>query len=174
MTHKPTATNAHDYIQHYMSIAPDMPLLDALRATMQQFEDCLSNITEEKSLYRYEEGKWSIKEIVGHMIDVEVVMAYRAYSISRGESQTLPSYEQDDYVRDVDYSQKKYTELMQQLRAIRAGSIAIFQTMSDNELDREGTYSAPTNQVSPRITGYILCGHMIHHINILNERYLNT
>lgn len=171
MSHKPSASRSLPYIQHYMTLAPDLPLLECLAVTMKQFESCLQGLTDEKSQYRYADGKWNITEIIGHMIDVEVVMNYRAYSISRGEQKMLPGYEQDDYVNDIDYSKKHHAALMRQLRSIRAGSIATFETMSESELDREGTYSSSNNYVTARITGYILCGHMIHHINVLNERY---
>ena len=129
-----------DYASFYANYIKNVPD-DAIKA----FEDQLyttnaffKGIPEDKIDYRYAEGKWSIKEIVGHLIDNERVMSYRALAISRNEKQSLPGFEQDDYVRESNYSKRDYSELVEELKKVRESNILMFKNFSEEILDRKG------------------------------------
>ena len=119
----------------------------------------------------YAEGKWSIKEIAGHLIDNERIMSYRALSISRNETQSLPGFDENDYIRESNYSKRNYYDIVDELRKVRESNLPMFKSFSEEILDRRGV--ANNSEVTVRALLFIIAGHEIHHINIVKERYLN-
>lgn len=129
------------------------------------------SISEEKASYSYTKGKWTIKEVVGHLIDVERVMAYRALCIARGEKQSLPGFEQDDYVANGKFNNRTLKNLTEELRLVRESNLAMFKNFDEEMLDRRGV--ANNFEVTALSFLFIIAGHEMHHMKILKERYLN-
>ena len=162
-----------DYAPFYAGYMKNVPdnVIKALEEQLHSTNSFLKAIPQDKIDFRYAEGKWNIKEIVGHLIDNERIMVYRALSISRNEKQSLPPFEQDDYVRESNYSKRDYTDLVDELRKVRESNLPMFKSFSEEILDRRGV--ANNTEVTVRAILFIIGGHEIHHINIIKERYLD-
>ena len=162
-----------DYAPFYAGYMKNVPdnVIKALEEQLHSTNSFLKAIPQDKIDFRYAEGKWNIKEIVGHLIDNERIMVYRALSISRNEKQFLPPFEQDDYVRESNYSKRDYTDLVDELRKVRESNLPMFKSFSEEILDRRGV--ANNTEVTVRAILFIIAGHEIHHINIIKERYLD-
>jgi len=148
----------------------DKGIIENLQNSLIQFFELLSDIPEEKQLFAYAENKWTIKELIQHMIDTERVMSYRALRISRGDKTALVGFDENDFVRNANANQIPYVELLKEFSLVRKSSIAMFKGISDEMLLLKGT--ASDTEVSVRALGYILTGHVLHHLNIISERYL--
>ncbi len=162
---------APDY-QGYINQVNESDILPVLRAQMDDLDVLLERVAPEKETYRYAEGKWSVREIVGHLIDGERVFGYRAYCIARGEQQNLPGFDQDEYMVTAPYHNIELEDLLSELRLIRLGNIAMFRTLDEASWNRVGT--ANENQISVRAIAFIMAGHIRHHMNVLRERYLTN
>lgn len=160
---------APDY-QGYVDQVSETDILPVLRAQMDDLDVLLGRVAPNKETYRYAAGKWSIREIVGHLIDGERVFGYRAFSIARGEKQNLPGFDQDEYMLTAPYDNIDLEDLLSELRLIRLGNIAMFRTLDNEAWSRVGTANA--NEVSVRAIAFIMAGHLRHHMNVLRERYL--
>ena len=161
-----------DYATFYANYIKNVPD-DALKVFENQLNTTnafFKSIPEDKIDYRYAEGKWSIKEIVGHLIDNERVMAYRALAISKNEKQSLPGFDENDYMRESNYSKRNYSDLLEELKKVRESNIFMFKNFSEEVLDRRGV--ANDSEVTVRAILFIITGHELHHINIIKERYL--
>ena len=134
------------------------------------FPKFLKLVSDEKAYYAYAEGKWTVKEVVGHMIDTERIMAYRALRIARNDQTPLASFEENDYVVNASFNDRSLASLSEEFEAVRIGNVYLFKHLSEDELNRRGT--ASNKPVSVRALLYILVGHVNHHRNIIEERYL--
>jgi hypothetical protein len=159
------------YYGHYVSLVEGNDLISALENQIDQTTSLLATIPGEKGTLRYAEGKWSIKELVGHLIDTERVMAYRALRFSRNDTTELEGFDQDPYIENADFDSCKLSDLIKQFELVRRSNILMFKSFSVNAWNRSGIASG--NSVSVRGLGYIIAGHEVHHINILKERYLD-
>ena len=158
--------------QGYVNQVNESDILPVLRAQMDDLDVLLERVAPDRETYRYDEGKWSIREIVGHLIDGERVFGYRAYCIARGEKQNLPGFDQDDYMVTAPYHHIELEDLLSELRLIRLGNIAMFRTLDEESWSRVGT--ANENQVTVRAIAFIMAGHVRHHMKVLRERYLKS
>ncbi|MHB8852876.1 MAG: DinB family protein [Ignavibacteriaceae bacterium] len=127
-------------------------------------------IPEDKGTYSYAIGKWSIKELIGHIIDTERVFAYRAMCIARGETKSLPGFDQDDYVKSANFNEKKLNDLVNEFKALRESNITMFNGFDEVAFDRRGL--ANEKEITVLAILFIICGHAAHHLNILEEKYL--
>ena len=169
---RPSETEyAPDY-QGYVDRVSETEILPVLRAQMDDLDALLGRVTADQETYRYAEGKWSIREIIGHLIDGERVFGYRAFCIARGEKQNLPGFDQNDYMLTSPYNSIELEDLLSELRLIRLGNLAMFRTFDEEAWNRLGT--ANENQVTVRALAFIMAGHVRHHMNVLRERYLGT
>ena len=158
------------YYHRYIQLVPEQDVLKYLQNNLNESMRFLSSISEEKSLYAYAPGKWTIKEVLGHMIDTERVFAYRAMRIARNDKTNLPGFEQDDYVASANFNQTKWADLLQQFRNLRKATIDLFASFDEQAIQREGSANnAPTNV---KALMFITAGHEIHHVNVLKELYL--
>ncbi len=148
----------------------DKGIVENLKDSLVHFFELLSELPEEKQLFAYAENKWTIKELVQHMIDTERVMAYRALRISRNDKIALAGFDENEYVSNSNANQIPYIELLKEFSLVRKSTIAMFKGFSDEMLHRKGI--ASESNVSVRALGYILTGHVLHHLNIIQERYL--
>jgi uncharacterized damage-inducible protein DinB len=140
-----------------------------LHEQLTSISDFFKNVSEEKGNYAYAEGKWSVKEVLGHMIDTERVFAYRALCIARGEKQSLPGIEQDDYVKEGSFNKRGLKDLVNEITLVRKANLVLFDSFSEKELNRRGI--ASNNEVTVRALLFIIAGHAMHHITILREKY---
>jgi len=167
---RPNETEYAPYFQSYVNQVSETDILHVMRAQVDDLDVLLERVAPEKETYRYAEDKWSIREIVGHLIDGERVFGYRAFSIARGEQQSLPGFDQDEYMLTAPYNNIELEDLLSELRLVRLGNIAMFRTLDEESWNRVGT--ANENQVSVRAIAFIMAGHLRHHMNVLRERYL--
>lgn len=128
------------------------------------------NAIAEKGDYAYAPGKWTIKELVGHIIDTERIMVYRLVCFARNEPAVLPGFDEDTYVTNAFFKNRSLFSLAEEFAALRKANMFLIHTLSEGELERTG--NANGKNVSVRALVYILAGHVIHHTNVINERYL--
>ena len=124
----------------------------------------------EKGDYRYAEGKWSVKELIGHIIDCERVFAYRALCIARGDTTPLPGFEQDPYVANGNFAARTVANLADEFESVRRATLSLLHSLDETAWARRGV--ASENEITVRALAYITAGHEIHHVKILRERYL--
>lgn len=156
------------YAGYIKNISGDV--IKALEDQLRSTNSFLKAISQDKIDFRYAEGKWSIKEVVGHLIDIERVMAYRALSFSRNEKQSLPGFDENDYIRESNYSKRDYIDLVDELKKVRESNLSMFRSFSKEVLDKRGI--ANNLEVTVKAILFIIAGHELHHINIIKERYL--
>ena len=168
---RPNKGEYNPYYETYVSKVPEGDIIDILEAQKKAFEDLLDGLTEEKMDYRYAEGKWSIKELLMHIIDSERIFAMRALCFSRGEKQELFGFDQDQYMANTDYSHRQKHDIISELIVVRNGSIHLFKNLKEDQTEMSGI--ASNSVVSVRALAYIIAGHAEHHFQILKERYLN-
>ncbi len=150
----------------------DMNLLDALEQSNMNLVALLTPVPENMGEYRYEKGKWSIKELICHMMDAERIFAYRALRFARNDATELAAFEENDYAPQANAHGRTIKQLLQEATTLRKTTIDLFSSFTPEMLERKGT--ANKNVVSVINIGYIIAGHETHHRNILNERYLKS
>ena len=157
---------------HYVGYIKRVPELDPVMVCAEQIEETttlLRGLSETQAMYRYERGKWSIKEVVGHLADVERIMAYRALRIARGDATPLPSFDENAYVPVANFDDRSLADLVGELRTARAATLALLRTLDSEAWRRRGTASG--KPVSVRALGFMIPGHERHHVEILRTRY---
>ncbi|WP_117883586.1 DinB family protein [Aureibaculum luteum] len=130
----------------------------------------LENISEPKQSYRYEEGKWTIKELVQHIIDSERVFGYRALTFSRNDTTLLPGFDENDFVKYSNANDRSYGEMLEELKVVRLSTILLFTSFDASDFINVGVASGKS--MSVKALGYIVSGHLLHHLKIIEERYL--
>jgi uncharacterized damage-inducible protein DinB len=162
-----------EYAQPYAVYVANVPEADIMAAIAQQSAETqklLASLDETKAAYRYAEGKWSVKEVIGHFIDAERIFAYRALAIARGETQPLPGFEEKDYVRNASFDSWKLGDLAEHYALVRRSTIVLFQNFPDAAWENRGT--ASNNPITVRAIAWVIVGHERHHVKVLRERYL--
>jgi hypothetical protein len=155
--------------QGYVAHVSEDDILPVLRSQPDALDVLLGRVAPDRETYRYAEGKWSIREIVGHLIDAERVFGYRAFSIARGESRNLPGFDQDEYMLSAPYDRLDLEDLLSEFRLVRLANLAMLRNLDEEAWARIGT--ANDNQVSVRALAFIMAGHVRHHMGVLRERY---
>ena len=169
---RPDPNECLPYYHGYINELPegDIDIIQTLSTQIEETCGLLQDLGEEQALHRYAEGKWSIKDIVGHLIDAERVFAYRALSFARQDPSELPSMEQDDWVKTAQADRRSLDDLLEELRRVRLSTVSLFESMDEEMSLRTGTASGC--EFSVRTFPYIIAGHELHHQRILKERYL--
>ena len=167
---KPKDGDYAPYYNSYIDFYEDENILQVLEDQVKSSELFFKNVTEEQENYSYAKDKWTVKEVLGHMIDVERIMAFRALSFARGEKQSLPGFEQDNYVAEADFSNRTLSDLFDEFRAVRKSNIILFKSFDEKVLNRRGNANGVDVTVLALV--YIVAGHEKHHIQILKERYI--
>jgi len=144
--------------------------LEALREQIDSFPEFLANIPAGKSEYSYAEGKWTIKEVVGHVIDTERIMAYRALCFARNDTKELPGFDEESFVSNAHFNDQSLEHYINEFTLLRKANVLLIESFRENELMRSGL--AGERLVSVRALLYMMAGHLNHHRNIINERYL--
>ena len=168
---KPAEGEYEPYTISYIGLIPDDGLvLEHLRTNFRQTRDLVVSLSNEQLAYRYAEGKWTIKEILAHIIDDERIYAYRALRFARNDGTELPGFDQDEYARYSGANERCVNDLLDELRAVREGTIVLFKYLPDDALVRQGI--ADGKVMSVRAAAYHIAGHELRHINIIKDRYL--
>lgn len=140
-----------------------------LNEQLERFCLSMSNAPAVSHNYTYAEGKWTLKEVIGHIIDTERIMLYRLLCISRGEKNTLPGFDENAYIQESTYSSREMADLIEEFRHLRLSGIALIRSVTPDQERRQGV--ANGMPVSVRALIYIVAGHMNHHAKIITERY---
>lgn len=170
ITQRPAPDEYAPYYAGYVAAVPDGDLLALLAA--EETMSALSGLSDDRARHRYEAGKWSVKEVVGHVADTERVMAYRALRIGRGDQTPLPGFDQDAFVRGLVWDEIPLPALLDDLHLVRMATLSLLAGFPDDVLGRRGTASGAA--VSVRGLCFIIAGHERHHLRILRERYLGA
>lgn len=168
-TSRPLSTEYTSYFGRYISLVPEAHFITALNDQPAAFRALLGKLAPEEAGYRYAPGKWTVRQVVGHVIDAERVFAYRALCIARGETASLPSFDENQYADVAGHDGYGIGELLDELAMVRHANVALFQHMDATAWQRVGTVNQ--NAISTRGLAYILVGHAEHHLGILKERY---
>jgi uncharacterized damage-inducible protein DinB len=160
------------YFERYMqlSVLKDKTIIESLESAQDEFESVLRNLPDKKHSFSYATGKWTLKELIQHVIDTERVFCYRALSFARNDQTALPGFDQDVFVDNDTANERDYYDLLDEMKVLRKSSTQLFKSFSKEALLRIGV--ASNNKMSVRALGYLFSGHQIHHINIVKERYL--
>ena len=167
---RPDKSEYPSYCEGYVSRVPDGDIVGILRKQLDDTLALIGSIPETRGEFRYAEGKWTIKELLGHVIDSERVFAYRALRFARGDTTPLSGFEQDDFVRGGSFDKRRLSDLAQEYEHVRRSTISLFANLDAGEFNRRG--AANNNEVSVRGLAYIMAGHELHHVEILRARYL--
>jgi len=167
---RPPATEYASSFQGYVSLVPEADVMGALVRQKGDLAQALSGVRGEAERYRYADGKWTIREVVGHVIDSERVFGYRALCIARGEKASLPGFEENAYASNAPYGDYPLGDLLDEFAQVREGHLFLFRHLSRDAWHRVGV--ANSNACSVRALAYIIVGHVRHHLAILRDRYL--
>jgi len=167
---RPQANEHHPYFSRYIDLVPEEDIVGAMEAQARDTAALLAGVGEEKAAFRYAPKKWSVKQVVGHVTDAERVFGYRLLAIARGETQSLPSFDEGDYMRAANFDDRPFADLVDELAAVRHATLLMLRGLSDEAWTRIGT--ANNAATSARAVAYTLLGHERHHVKVLRERYL--
>jgi len=166
---RPGDGDCTDYLVGYAGLAPAGPILETLAAQIEETATLLSAAGEERGDDRYAPGKWTVKEVVGHLADTELVFTYRALRFARGDATPLPGFEQDDWVLEAGCGERTLGDLVELFRRARAVTLALFAGFPAAAWSRRGVASGAEIVVSA--FPWVIAGHELHHRRVLRERY---
>ena len=170
MARRPAPTEYAGWFDRYIRLVEDV---DDLGETMaRQLDETMAwyrSLSEAQGESRYAPGKWTIKEVIGHMSDTERVMQYRALGVARGDTASFPPFEQDDYAKTSGHGARTFGSLLDEFKCVRQSSIHLFRHLDEASLDRVGSVNG--NPTTARAVGYVILGHERHHLAILKDKY---
>src|SRR5688500_2416653 len=166
---RPEPTDYAQFYANYVSLVPEDDVLSAIETTSSETQKLMASIDETHGGYRYAEGKWSVKEVFGHLTDAERVFGYRALCIARGDQSSLPGYDEQEYMRHANFDDWKIGDLSELYALNRRANIVFFRNLPEEAWNRRGI--ANNSPVTVRALAYIIAGHERHHLKVLRERY---
>ncbi|PYX78797.1 MAG: DinB family protein [Acidobacteria bacterium] len=166
----PETSEYAPYYSRYISLVESHDILATLQKQVQATQVLLSSLSEQQANLRYAPDKWSIKQVLGHLIDSERIFAYRALRIARADQIPMEGFEQDDYVRGGNFESRSLSDLLEEYETVRAATLTLFRNLDAAAWSRRGV--ANNNQVTVRAVAYIIAGHELHHMQIVRNRYL--
>ena len=166
---KPEAQEYLAYYGRYISLVQTEDIVSYLQTQQHDLHAKLATINEPQSDFRYASGKWSVKEVLGHVNDSERVFGYRALRISRNDKTAMEGFEQDDYVRDGPFHHLRWSDLVEEFQTVRAATLTLFRSLNDEESRRRGV--ANKAEISARALAWIIAGHAFHHAQVLRDSY---
>jgi uncharacterized damage-inducible protein DinB len=170
---KPKEGEFPPYAIQYIKLVPDDGLLlTHLKENFEKVKKFILALPEDRLVYRYARNKWTIREILVHIIDDERIYAYRALCFARNEKTELPGFEQDDYVLFSNANNRSIEDILREYEAVRNATITLYEGLDEEALLRTGI--ANNNKATVRALGYHIAGHELHHINIIREKYLDS
>ena len=166
----PTPGEYNEFYQEYIDQVPEGEIVDVLRSQQHRMGDLLSSFPESRIDYRYEEGKWSAKQVVGHVVDAEWIFTYRALRMARNDNTHLAGMDQDEFMDGANFENRSLQSLADEFNHLRSASLELFSSFDETIRSRSGTASGFPFTV--RALMYIIAGHAEHHMRVLKERYL--
>jgi hypothetical protein len=170
--YKPESSEYDPYYEHYVSLVPERDPRPVLSDQSAELSALLSGVAEENGTYSYADGKWTIKEILSHLIDAERMFAYRLFRIARGDKTPIEGFEQEGYIENAHANGRSFAELLKEFDLLRQANMLLINNFRDEAWTREGT--ANNMKISVRALVTIMAGHVRHHIDVLGERYLEA
>ena len=169
---KLTENEYPEYFKAYIEIlGSDLKsIVTHLESSLEKALILFSTVPEGKEQYRYAEGKWTIKQLIQHIIDSERVFGYRALTFSRNDANQLPGFDENEYVKHSSANERPYKDLLEELKSVRLSTVLLFKSFEESDLIMTGTASGKT--MSVKALGYITSGHLLHHLKIIEDRYL--
>jgi DinB superfamily len=168
---KPLPTTYPEYFKRYVDQVPEEDLSTAFSNQLSVINKLLNSITEEKSMYAYDTGKWTLKELLQHMIDTERIFNYRALCIARKESVSLPGFDENAYAANSNANNRTWEDMVDEFLTVRRSTEFLYKSFTDEVLDHSGlSNNKPTTVLS---LGFTTLGHFYHHKKVMEERYLS-
>jgi len=169
---RPQTTEYAPYFGKYVMQVPDGDFLETIETQLGDLQRLLGPLSDAQGDFRNEPGKWSIKEILGHINDAERIFSYRLLRIARGDETPLPGFEQDDYVKTANSPARTVSSLLEEFTSIRRATITLVRSLEGPAWYRRGTASG--EPITALALGFIIVGHVVHHRKILEQRYLTA
>jgi hypothetical protein len=166
---RPQAGEYGEFYHKYISLVPDGDLRRLLPVIFDGNFRVMRSIPADMERHRYASGKWSIREMIGHMIDTERVFSYRAMRVARGDTTPLPGFDENTYTAMAHYDDIPLDQILGELMAVHASTVMLFENLRDDAWDRRGV--ASNHPISVRALAYMIAGHELHHMNLLRDRY---
>jgi hypothetical protein len=163
--------NINDYFANYIKNVKEEDVIEALENSLNYALEFIPNIPSEKLDYRYLPEKWSIKEILIHLIDSERILSYRALRFARNDKNELLGYDQDEYIKYSGANKRSIADILEDFSIARKANVILFKSFNDEMLSRTGI--ANKREISVITLGFLLSGHLLHHLNVIKEKYLS-
>ena len=167
---RPDLSRVPSFYHNYISQVPEDDLMEAFRKETSAFIEFIKSIPASKLDYRYADGKWTVKEVLQHIIDAERVFAYRALRFARKDPTFLPGFDENTFADNAKADKRDWNNLVEEFKAVRSASEYLFASFDNDQLQATGT--ANNNSIHVLGIGFIVVGHSLHHMRILKERYL--
>jgi uncharacterized damage-inducible protein DinB len=169
---RPQKGDYADYFERYISLVPSGDFMEFLQTQREDLLRLLSPLSDQQAEFRYAAGKWSIKEVLGHVNDTERIFAYRLLRISRGDQTPLASFEQDNYVQTGNFTARTMKDLLDEFSAIRESTISLVQSLDAAAWQRRGV--ASQKEITTTALAFVIAGHVRYHHNLIEDRYLQA
>ena len=166
---RPQSSEYAPFYHKYVASVPDGDVVALLRQSGRELLDTIASVPEDRGGFRYAEGKWSIREVLGHISDAERIFTYRALRMARGDTTPLAQFDENEYVKTAGSDTRTLSNLAREFNAVRESSVQLFESLPDEAWGRVGVASG--KDISARALAYITVGHAMHHLRILRERY---
>lgn len=153
----------------YVDLVDEEDVLSAMERQSSATQKLLASLDEQRAAYRYAAGKWTIKEVIGHIVDAERILGYRALAVARGDTQPLPGFDENGYVANAGFDAWKLGDLAEEYALVRRSNIVFFKNLQPEAWDRRGI--ANGHPVTVRGLAYVIVGHERHHLRVLREKY---
>jgi hypothetical protein len=166
---RPEPTDYAPFYANYVSLVPEEDVLSAIETQSSETQKLMAAVDDTHGAYRYAVGKWSVKEVFGHIIDAERVFGYRALCIARGDQNSLPGFDEQEYMKNANFDDWKIGDLAELYALNRRANIVFFRNLREEDWKRRGT--ANDSPVTVCALAFIIAGHERHHLKVLRERY---
>jgi len=168
MLNRPDRGEYADFYATYISKVPDGDLLNFMDLQPGEFNGMVNDLTDEQAMQPAAPGKWSVKQVLGHLCDTERIMGYRALRFARSDKTEIEGFEQDDYVAAANSNDRSTTELLAELKSVRGATLTLLESLTTAESQRSGI--ANGNSISVRALAYVIAGHAQHHLELLRKQ----
>lgn len=166
---RPAAHEFPAYYEQYVDQVEEDDVMSTLEGQREEMAALAADLDDDRARYRYEDGKWSIKEVIGHLLDAERIFGTRALCIARGEEQPIPGFDENTYVANALFDERPLKSIMDEWFHLRDANICLFGSLSEEDVSRIGI--ANGKPITPRALIWTIAGHTVHHLRILRERY---
>jgi hypothetical protein len=167
---KPDSTEYAPYFEKYISLVPEGEIVETLGVQIESTLSLIRGLSAAQGDLRYAPGKWSVKEVIGHLIDGERIFTYRALRFARNDATPLPGFDENSFVANAGFGSRSLADLAEEFEYTRKSNVYLFKSLDGDSSLRLGV--ASDNKLSVRAIAYIIAGHELHHVRILRSRYL--